>query len=72
MGLCEIIKSIRKELNISQTKFARAVHVSFSTVNRWENSRVTPNRMAIALILDYCEKQGVNNRLIEALKNHNN
>lgn len=53
MELSEILKSIRAELNITQTDLAEAVHVSFSTVNRWENNKVTPNRMARALILDF-------------------
>lgn len=70
MELSEIIKSIRAELNITQTDLAEAVHVSFSTVNRWENKKVIPNRMARALILDFCEKQSVNKELIDALKKH--
>lgn len=70
MELSEILKSIRAELNITQTNLAEAVHVSFSTVNRWENKKVIPNRMARALILDFCEKQAVGKELIEALKNY--
>lgn len=44
---------------MSQVDFAEAVHVSFSTVNRWENSKVFPNKMARALIIDLCEKKHV-------------
>ena len=69
MELSEILKSIRAELNMTQTDLAEAVHVSFSTVNRWENKKVIPNRMARALILDFCEKQGVNSHLIDMLMN---
>jgi DNA-binding transcriptional regulator YiaG len=69
LELCEILKSIRVELNITQTDLAEAVHVSFSTVNRWENKKVIPNRMARALILDFCEKKGVNRDLIDMLIN---
>jgi DNA-binding transcriptional regulator YiaG len=43
MEVSDTLKSIRDELNITQTEFAKAVHVSFSAVNRWENNRVIPN-----------------------------
>lgn len=69
MGIAETIKAIREELQMTQTDFAEATHVSFSTVNRWENNKVTPNRMAHTLILDFCEKQLVKKDLIEALRN---
>lgn len=70
MIISETIKAIRNELKMTQTDFAEAVHVSFSTVNRWENNKVVPNRMARALIIDFCEKNGVNELLIKALKEY--
>lgn len=70
MIISETIKVIRNELKMSQTDFAEAVHVSFSTVNRWENNKVIPNRMACALIIDFCEKNGVSELLIKALKEY--
>jgi len=68
MEIYEVIKNIRKELNISQTEFAHAVHVSFSTVNRWENDRVKPNRLAKVTIIEYCKKQNVSKSLIDSLQ----
>ena len=70
LELSEILKNIRAELNITQTDLAEAVHVSFSTVNRWENKKVNPNRMARVLILDFCEKQGVSQALINSIQLH--
>jgi DNA-binding transcriptional regulator YiaG len=70
MIISETIKAIRNELKMTQTDFAEAVHVSFSTVNRWENNKVIPNRMARALIIDFCEKNGVSELLIKALKEY--
>lgn len=67
MEISETIKAIRKELQMTQADFAQAVHVSFSTVNRWENNRVIPNRMARALILDLCEKNNVKKEIVERL-----
>jgi len=68
MELSEILKSIRTELNITQTELAKAVHVSFSTVNRWENKKVIPNRMARVLILDFCEKRNVSKELTNGIR----
>lgn len=70
MDIAQILKTIRNELQITQEEFAHAVHVSFSTVNRWENRKTEPNRMAKVLILDFCEKSGVSNNVIEDLKKY--
>ena len=71
MEMCEVIKAIRLQIGISQESFADAIHVAFSTVNRWENNKSTPNRMARALIVDYCEKNGIDKSLIVMIENKN-
>ena len=68
MEISELIKAIRSQLGLSQEAFADAIHVAFSTVNRWENNKSTPNGMARVFIADYCEKKGVDKELIIALK----
>ena len=68
MDTSELIKTIRTQLGMSQEAFAKVIHVAFSTVNRWENSRSTPNAMARAWIVDYCEKNGIDKELIDAIK----
>lgn len=68
MESSELIKTIRLQLGLSQEAFAAAIHVAFSTVNRWENNRSTPNSMARALIADYCEKHGISNGLIAEIR----
>lgn len=68
MNASELIKTIRLQTGLSQEDFARAIHVSFGTVNRWENNKSTPNRMAKALVTDYCEKQGFDRELIDAIQ----
>lgn len=70
MAISEIIKAIRTELQMTQTDFAEAVHVSFSTVNRWENNKVVPNRMARALIIDFCKRNNVSELLIQELNEY--
>lgn len=68
METSELIKTIRTQLGMSQHAFAQAIHVAFSTVNRWENNRTAPNSLALAFIADYCEKQGVSSELTALLK----
>ena len=68
MEMSELIKAIRSQLGLSQKAFAKAIHVAFATVNRWENNKATPNSIALVLIADYCEKNGVDKELIAAIK----
>jgi len=68
METSELMKAIRSQLGLSQEAFADAIHVAFSTVNRWENNKSIPNSMARALIADYCEKNNVDKELIAAIK----
>lgn len=48
----DLIKQIRTHMGMSQTEFAERLQVSFATVNRWENGRVMPNRLAQSQIYD--------------------
>ena len=50
----KIIKQIRAYLNISQTEFAEQLNVTFQTVNRWENGRALPNKLAQSKMFDLC------------------
>ena len=59
MGLPEKVRYVRDRLKISQEDLARALNVSYATINRWENSKAKPTRMALAVFYDYCEKHGI-------------
>lgn len=54
-----LIKQIRTYLNMSQTEFAEKLNVTFATVNRWENGRALPNRLAQSKIHDICIEKSV-------------
>lgn len=54
-----LIKQIRSYLNLSQTEFAEQLNVTFQTVNRWENGKVVPNRLAQSKIYDFCKEQQI-------------
>jgi len=53
------VRFVREKLKISQEDLARALNVSYATINRWENSKTKPTRMALAVFYDYCEKHGI-------------
>lgn len=42
----ETVKEVRRQLALSQEDLAHALGVSFATVNRWENSRTVPSKLA--------------------------
>lgn len=54
-----LIKQIRAYLNISQTEFAEQLNVTFQTVNRWENGRALPNKLAQSKMFDLCKEKQV-------------
>ena len=68
MDTAELIKTIRLQLGMSQEAFAEAIHVAFATVNRWENSKSTPNSMARVLIVNFCKKKRIDKELIAAIE----
>lgn len=55
----EIIKEIRMRTEMSQSDFADALHVSFSTVNRWENGKSIPNQLAQKSIYEFAQSKGI-------------
>ena len=59
MSISSKIKEIRRNCLLTQTKFAKALGVSFSTVNRWENEKSTPNHQALKKIKDFCDQHDI-------------
>lgn len=54
-----LIKQIRIYLNMSQAEFAERLNVTFATVNRWENGRAVPNKLAQSKMYDLCKEKSV-------------
>ena len=54
-----LIKQIREHLNISQTELAEQLNVTFATVNRWENGRAVPNKLAQSKLYEICKENDV-------------
>ena len=55
----DLIKKIRSHMNMNQTEFAEKLNVTFATVNRWENGRAVPNKLAQDKIYDLCKEHNV-------------
>lgn len=55
----DLIKKIRSHMNMNQTEFAELLNVTFATVNRWENGRALPNKLAQDKIYDMCKEYDV-------------
>lgn len=53
------IKIRRKEF-ISQEEFAKAVGLSYATINQWETEKAKPNLKTMKLIDDHCKKRKYN------------
>jgi putative transcriptional regulator len=58
------IKEIRVQLDLSQEDLARELGVSYATINRWENGRFLPSRLAAMQLEAYCDRMIGVGRLI--------
>lgn len=62
----ETVKEVRRQLALSQEELAHALGVSFATVNRWENGKTIPSKLAQRQFIFFCETNGIDPGLPEA------
>jgi DNA-binding transcriptional regulator YiaG len=67
MEFCHTVKEIRCYLNMSQEQLAKELHVSFATVNRWENGKNAPSMLAKKALYGFCIENGVDIELAKQL-----
>ena len=60
MDFPDFVKSVRKDLKLSQADLAKALNVNFTTINRWENGHVVPSNLAMKSFIDYCQNNFIN------------
>lgn len=65
MSLSDEIKFARQKSFFTQEAFAKELHVSTSSVIRWENGQTRPNLNAMKAIKDFCEKKQIPYSAIE-------
>ena len=54
----ELIRELRKRLELTQEQCAAQLGVTFSTLNRWENGRAKPSPLALKSIQHELEQLG--------------
>ena len=55
----ENIRTLRHNLGLTQEEFAHRLGITVATVNRWENGRFRPSKLARATILEFARRHGV-------------
>lgn len=66
------IREIRNQLQMTQKHMARELDISFCTINRWENGRTKPSRLARKALVDLCKKNKLNSSFIKRLASDEN
>jgi len=59
----ETVKEVRRQLALSQEELAHALGVSFATVNRWENSKTVPSKLARRQFEAFCKRMSGQGKL---------
>ncbi len=59
MAFSNEIKIIRQKTFMTQEAFARALNVSFATVNRWESGKTQPNISAMKKLNLFCKENNI-------------
>lgn len=54
-----LIKKIRQYAGLSQQALGEKLGVTFATINRWENGKATPNKLAQTKLYDFCKENKI-------------
>lgn len=54
-----LIKNIRNSVNMNQEQFAKSLGTTVLSVNRWENGRTEPNKMAQKQLYQFCKDNSI-------------
>lgn len=54
-----LIKAIRASSNMNQEQFASALGTTALSINRWENGKTIPNKMAQTQIYNFCKERSI-------------
>ncbi len=55
----DLIKAIRFAANMNQEQFASALGTTPLSINRWENGKTLPNRMAQTQLYNFCKEHAI-------------
>lgn len=54
-----LIKNIRNSVNMNQEQFAKSLGTTVLSVNRWENGKTEPNKMAQKQLYQFCKDNSI-------------
>jgi putative transcriptional regulator len=57
--MSELVRALRRELKMTQEEFAHELGITVGTVNRWENGRFRPSKLARATLLEFATRHGL-------------
>lgn len=57
--MSDFVRQLRHQLGMTQEEFAHALGITVGTVNRWENRRFRPSKLARATIMEFARRHGV-------------
>lgn len=55
----KLIKAIRQSAGMNQEQFAKALGTTALSINRWENGKTQPNKMAQTQLFEFCKKNNI-------------
>ena len=62
-NFAETVHGVRRQLGLSQEELAQELGVSFSTINRWENGKTIPFKLARKQFEAFCDRMAEQGRL---------
>ena len=60
-----LVRAVRRELKLTQEEFAHQLGITVGTVNRWENGRFRPSKLARATLADFARRHGLSLETLE-------
>ena len=55
----KLIKTIRQGAGMNQEQFAKALGTTTLSINRWENGKTQPNKMAQTQLFEFCKRNNI-------------
>ena len=53
------VLNLRARLNLTQKELGELLHVTLTTINRWESGRVQPTKKALCSFNQLCKKNSI-------------
>ncbi|HVO22308.1 MAG TPA: helix-turn-helix transcriptional regulator [Candidatus Margulisiibacteriota bacterium] len=69
--MSELVRALRRELKMTQEEFAHELGITVGTVNRWENGRFRPSKLARATLFEFASKHGLSLEILAQREENN-